>query len=148
MIHDSTVAGHSGYQKTLHRAKHDFYLPGMRFDIKPYIKHCEVCQRTKHETILLVGFLQPLPIPTRVWAEIFMDFIKGLPLSHGSSVVFVVVDRLSKYAHFMPISHPFTAVKVAHIFMQHVLKLHGMPISIVNLQVHFGKNYLSHRAQL
>lgn len=61
-----------------------------------------------------------------------MDFIEGLPLSHENSVIMVVVDRLSKYAHFMPISHPFMAVKVANIFMLNVFKLHGLPCWIVS----------------
>jgi hypothetical protein len=60
-----------------------------------------------------------------------MDFIKGLPISQGASVIMVVVDRLSKYAHFISVAHPFTASKIASLFMQHVFKLHGLPVSIV-----------------
>lgn len=61
-----------------------------------------------------------------------MDFIDSLPLSGGFSVIMVVVDRLSKYAHFVPLSHPYTAIKVAKAFIQNVVWLHGMPISIVS----------------
>jgi hypothetical protein len=131
-IHDSPTAGHSGYQKTLHRAKHDFYWPGMRMDVKQYIRGCDMCQRQKNDNLLPSGFLQPLPIPTRVCAEISMDFIEGLPLSQGASVIMVVVDRLNKYAHFLPVAHPFTASKIATLFMNHVFKLHGMPNAIVS----------------
>lgn len=60
-----------------------------------------------------------------------MDFIKGLPLSQGASVIMVVVDRLSKYAHFIVVALPFTASKIANLFILHVFKLHGMPVSIV-----------------
>jgi hypothetical protein len=132
LVHDRPAAGHSGYQKSLHRAKLDFYWPGMRSDLKHYLKLCDTCQRNKAETVLPAGLLQPLPIPTRVWADVSMDFIEGLPLSNGFNVIMVVVDRLSKYAHFMALSHPFTAIKVAHIFMTNVFKLHGLPCSIVS----------------
>jgi hypothetical protein len=60
-----------------------------------------------------------------------MDFIDGLPSSRGKSTIFVVVDRLSKYAHFMALSHPYTAVSIAQIFFENIFKLHGMPKSIV-----------------
>lgn len=61
-----------------------------------------------------------------------MDFVEGLPKSHLKSVVFVVVNRLTKYVHFIPLSHPYTAAKVANLFMQFVFKLHGMPSTIVS----------------
>jgi hypothetical protein len=132
LVHDNPTAGHSGYQKTLHRAKQDFYWPGLRSDIRHYIRGCDMCQRHKHETLLPFGFLQPLPIPTQVWADISMDFIEGLPLSQGASVIMVVVDRLSKYAHFIPIAHPFRTTKIANVFMNNVFKLNGMQVSIVS----------------
>lgn len=61
-----------------------------------------------------------------------MDFIDGLPRSQGYEVVMVVVDRLSKYAHFLPLIHPNTAASVARIFLDHIFKFHGMPLSIVS----------------
>jgi hypothetical protein len=131
-IHSNPTAGHSGYHKTVQRAKVDFYWRGMRKDIKKLVKECEVCQVNKHETIHLAGLLQPLPIPTRAWSDISMDFIEGLPSSHGCNVILVVVDRFTKYGHFLSLSHPYTASKVAHIFLTHIFKLHGMPKTIVS----------------
>ncbi|KAI5343985.1 hypothetical protein L3X38_011862 [Prunus dulcis] len=69
--------------------------------------------------------------PDKVWTDISMDFIVGLPPCQGKSVIFVVVDRLSKYAHFIALSHPYSAAIIAQLFVDHVFKLHGMPSSIV-----------------
>jgi IS30 family transposase len=110
----------------------DFHWRGMRKDIKKLVKECEVCQVNKHETIHPAGLLQPLPILTRAWSDISMDFIEGLPSSHGCNVILVVVDRFTKYGYFLSLSHPYTASKVAHIFLTHIFKLHGMPKTIVS----------------
>ena len=66
------------------------------------------------------------------WLDISMDFVKGLPKSQQKSVVFIVVDRFTKYVHFIPLTHHYTTIKVAQLFMQFVLKLHGMPSTIVS----------------
>ena len=104
----------------------------MRTSVKEFIRNCDVCQRSKTETLRPAGLLQPLPIPQRVWTEISMDFVEGLPSSQDNDAIIVVVDRLSKYAHFVPMKHPFTALTVAKAFISHVVRLHGVPISIVS----------------
>ena len=111
------MAGHAGYDKTIHRARKDFFWPRMKSAVKRFIRKCDICQRVKAENVSLAGLLQPLPIPKRPWLSISMDFIEGLPLSQGYSVIWVVVDRLTKYAHFIALKHPYTADKLAHIFM-------------------------------
>ena len=85
---------------------------------------CLVCQQNKVETIKTLGILQLLAIPSQRWEEVSMDFITGLPKSEGKSVIMVIVDRLTKYAHFFALSHPFKASTVATVFMEIVQKLH------------------------
>lgn len=99
--------------------------------MRTFIRECDTCQRIKNENIAPAGLLQPLPIPTKNWIEISMDFIEGLPRSQGHEVILVVVDRLSKYSHFILLIHPFMASSVARVFLDHVFKLQGMPLSIV-----------------
>jgi len=131
-IHASPVAGHAGYDKTIHRARKDFYWQGMKSDIKKFIRECHICQRVKSENVSPAGLLQPLPIPARPWLSISMDFIDGLPLSMGYSVIWVIVDCLTKFAHFLPLKHPYTAEKLAQLFISQLFKIHGMPTSIIS----------------
>ena len=127
-IHDSS---HEGFYKSFHRIREVFYWKHMKEMLKNYIKQCDLCQRYKVDHQSPLGLLQPLPIPIEVWSDISMDFIDGLPPSKRKSILFVVVDRLSKYAHFIPMSHPYYAPKVAQVFFENVFKLHGMSRSIV-----------------
>jgi len=115
--HDTPVGGHSGYEKTYQRLNRVVYWQGMKNSVKKYIRECDICQRSKYETTRPAGLLQPLPIPEHVWEDISMDFIEGLPKSWGKSVIFVIVDRLTKFAHFLPLSHPYTARTVAATFL-------------------------------
>lgn len=103
----------------------------MKKHLKRFIAECIVCQQNHYEATLPPALLQPNPIPNGVWQDISMDFVEGLPKSEGKSVILVVVDRFTKYAHFVPLSHPYTAKVVAEIFIQHVFKLHGLPKSII-----------------
>jgi hypothetical protein len=96
------------------------------------VAECDVCQLNKGEKVKAPGTLQPLPIPPSIWRDIFMDFIIGLPKSGNKSVIMVVVDRLSKYAHFCALQYPFTASIVAQPFMDKIFKIHGMPHSIAS----------------
>lgn len=127
-FHGST---HEGFLKTLWRIRSNFYWTGMRQTIRDFLKKCDTSQWHKAEQLSPAGLLQPLPVPNQIWEDIAMDFIDGLPLSSAKSTILVVVDRLSKYGHFIAISHPYTAIGVARIFFDNVFKLHGMPRSIV-----------------
>lgn len=100
-------------------------------DIKSKVASCAVCQQNKYETLSPPGLLQPLPIPAKVWSNISMDFITNIPPCKGKIVIWVVVDRLSKYAHFTVLNHPYTTSLVAQLFVDNIFKLHGMSQSIV-----------------
>lgn len=99
----------------------------MKKNIKKYYEECLVCQRNKTLALLPAGLLLPLEIPNTVWSDISMDFIDGLPKSAGKEVIFVVVDCLSKYAHFTAINHSYMASFVAEVFVKEVVRLHGYP---------------------
>ena len=130
--HSTSVGGHSGFIRTYKRLARTFFWSGMRKAIMQFVKECEVCQRHKYQALAPAGLLQPLPIPQLIWEEVSMDFITGLPKSQGYEVILVVVDRLSKYAHFILLKHPFTAKVVAESFVRDIVKLHGIPSAIVS----------------
>ncbi|RVW54084.1 Transposon Tf2-8 polyprotein [Vitis vinifera] len=92
----------------------------MKNDIKEFVEKCLVCQQNKTLTLSPAGLLQPLPIPDKIWDDVTMDFIEGLPKSEGYNSILVVVDRLSKYAYFSLLKHHFTAQTVAAIFVRDV----------------------------
>lgn len=131
-FHGNVVGGHSGVQKTYQRLAREVFWPGMKNDVAKRVSECDVCQHQKYSTLALGGLLQPLELPTTVWSEVTMDFIDGLPRSEGHTIIFVVVDRLSNYAHFIPLKHPYTTPIVASIFVKEVIRLHGIPESIVS----------------
>lgn len=104
----------------------------MTKEIQAYVRECTICQMHKPDQVASPGLLQPLPIPGRIWEAISMDFVEGLPPSKGKQVILIVVDRLSKYAHFLALAHPCTVLDVARLFLDLVFKLHGMPNFIVD----------------
>ncbi|GJU18792.1 ty3-gypsy retrotransposon protein [Tanacetum coccineum] len=109
-----------------------FYWKKIRKEIKEFVRNCDICQRYKLNLEAYPGLLQPLPIQKTTWTSISMDFIEGIPKSQGKDVILVVVDRLSKYGHFMALSRPFTATQVAQLFLDNIYKLHGLPYDIVS----------------
>lgn len=104
----------------------------MRNDVKDFVDACVECQTTKYSTQKPAGLLQPLPIPSQVWEDVSMDFVTCLPQSRGFTTIMVVVDRLTKYAHFAPLPPHFNALRVANLFIETVLKHHGFPKTLVS----------------
>ena len=105
----------------------------MRRGIADYVAKCYTCQQIKAEHQRHAGTLQLLPIPEWKWADISMDFIVGLPKSKkGNDSIWVIVDRLTKSAHFLPVRTTYTADTYARIFIREIVRLHGVPETIVS----------------
>ncbi|WVY98390.1 hypothetical protein V8G54_030541 [Vigna mungo] len=119
-------------QKTYRKLAQTLYWIGMKKDVTEFVASCLVCQQHKYLASSPQGLLQPLPIPQVIWDDISMDFIVGLPKSNGYDAVLVVVDRLSKYGHFISLKHPYSARSLAAVFVREVVRLHGIPSSIVS----------------
>jgi hypothetical protein len=123
--------GHEGIHRTLHRLRRDYHFPNMCRLVQDFVKACVTCQQYKSDHLRPAGLLQPLSVPSTVWADIGIDFIEALPKVQGKTVILSVVDRFSKYCHFIPLAHPYTAESVAHAFFADIVRLHGIPQSIV-----------------
>jgi hypothetical protein len=113
--------------------KRNFWWKNMRKDIADYVSRCFTCQQVKAEHQKPAGLLQPLPVPEWKWSEISMDFVVGLPRSkRGNDSIWVIVDRLTKSAHFLPVKTTYTADTLARIYISEVIRLHGIPDCIVS----------------
>lgn len=131
VFHESSIGGHSGIQATIKKVRAYFVWDTITADIKLWVQECEVCQRHKPESISYPGLLQPLELPYKPWTDISMDFIEGLPNSEGRTVILVIIDRFSKFAHFIGLHHPYTTSTIARVFIDHIYSIHGLPQTIV-----------------
>jgi hypothetical protein len=125
-------AGHEGTEKTLHRVRADFHILGAQALVCEFVRACAICQRNKSDHLHPAVLLQPLEVPSSIWLDIVLDFIEGFPRVNGKTVILMLVDRFSKYAHFVPLGHPYTATTVARAFFNNIVRLHGMPTSVVS----------------
>ena len=131
-LHDTPYSGHGGQRKTFEAVTRSFWWPHLRQDIIQYIAACEACQRNKSVNRPPAGLLQPLPIPESPWDSISMDFVTGLPLTpYGNDAILVVVCRLTKMVHILPTTTTVDSLQVAHLFKDHIWKLHGIPLDVV-----------------
>jgi hypothetical protein len=113
--------------------KNNIFGYGMKKDIAKYIARCLECQQVKVEHQHPTGLLQPFPLLEWKWEVITMDFIIGLPKTiKQHDAIMVVVDKLSKVAHFIPIKSTYKVVNIAEIFMREIFRLHGMPTTIIS----------------
>ena len=104
----------------------------MKRDVTEYVSKCLTCQQVKDEHQVPTGLLNPLPIPQWKWDNITMDFVSGFPLmqqKHNS--VLVIVDKLTKSAHFLQIRMDYSMDRLVELFVKELVRLHGVPLSIV-----------------
>ena len=110
-----------------------FWWNGMKKDVADYVAKCLTCQRVKAEHRHPAGELQPIKLPEWKWDEITMDFVVGLPRTpKGYDAVWVVVDRLTKFARFIPIKVTFSVERLAEIYIANIVRLHGVPLANIS----------------
>ncbi|GKE26143.1 putative nucleotidyltransferase, ribonuclease H, partial [Tanacetum coccineum] len=131
--HSSPFSIHPGSTKMYRDLKQIFWWNGMKQEVARFVAKCLTCQQVKIEHQRASGLLQPLDIPTWKWEQISMDFVTRLPRTFKKNdAIWVVVDRLTKSAHFLPIQQGYSGSKLAEIFQQEIIRLHGTPASIVS----------------
>lgn len=131
--HTAPYSIHPGSTKIYHDLRRLFWWPGMKRDIACFISQCLTCQQVKSEHQRPAGLLHPLPIPQWKWEHITMDFIVGLPrTSRGYNSIWVIVDRLTKSAHFLAVKTTCNMHQYAEEYIKEIVRLHGIPISIVS----------------
>ena len=130
--HDSISAGHFGIKKTSELISRNFWWPKLSKDVTNFVRSCEICCRNKIPRHKPYGLLSPLSTPNKPWSDIAMDFIVDLPKSRDLTCIMVVVDRLTKMAHFIPFRCLPTAAIAADAFLTYIFRLHGLPESIIS----------------
>uniref|UniRef100_A0A8K9UM86 Gypsy retrotransposon integrase-like protein 1 n=1 Tax=Oncorhynchus mykiss TaxID=8022 RepID=A0A8K9UM86_ONCMY len=130
--HSAKLAGHPGVRGTLASIRQRFWWPTREHDTRRFVAACSVCAQTKSGNSPPAGRLRPLPIPSRPWSHIALDFVTGLPSSAGKTVILTVVDRFSKAAHFIPLAKLPSAKETAQIIIENVFRIHGLPSDVVS----------------
>ncbi|KAK8918382.1 hypothetical protein KSP39_PZI021861 [Platanthera zijinensis] len=131
--HNTMYSIHPGRTKMYQDLKQNFWWPGMKTDVIQYIAKCHTCQLVKAEHQKPGGYLQSLPIPEWKWDDITMDFVMGLPRSKaGNNGIWVIIDRLTKVAHFIPMKNDSPVQKLVDQYIDVIIKYHGIPRSIVS----------------
>lgn len=131
--HDSPYSIHPGNTKMYMDLREKFWWTRLKRDIAEYIALCDVCSRVKPEHQKLAGLLRPLLVPDWKWDKVGMDFVTGLPRTRsGYDSIWVVVDRLTKVAHFIPVKTTYTSAQLAKRYMFRIVCLHGVPKEIVS----------------
>ncbi|GJW74757.1 putative reverse transcriptase domain-containing protein, partial [Tanacetum coccineum] len=131
--HTSRYSVHPGADKMYYDLRDLYWWPGMKRDIAEYVSKCLTCSKIKAEHQKPSGLLQQPEIPEWKWEKITMDLVTKLPKSSsGYDAIWVVVDRLTKSAHFLPIREDYKTEKLAWIYINEIVARHGVPVSIIS----------------
>ena len=131
--HDSAYSIHPGSTKMYQDLKQRYWWYGMKRDVAAHVAICDTCQRVKAEHQRPAGLLQPLKVPEWKWEETSMDFIVGLPRTPaGYDSIWVIVDRLTKVAHFIPVKTTYSSARLAELYMSRIVCLHSIPKKIMS----------------
>ena len=130
--HSSRFTCHPGITHTLDFIRRRFWWSTMDAGVRSFIAACATCARNKTLTCPRSGLLRPLPIPSRPWSHIALDFVTGLPPSEGNTTILTVIDRFSKAAHFITLPKLPSSRETADLLVKHVFRLHGIPTDIVS----------------
>jgi hypothetical protein len=131
--HRSWYSIHLGINKMYQDLKKNFWWTRMKREIARYVSECDTCRRIKSDHLRPIENLQPLSIPEWKWENICMDFIVGLPrTSRGCNSIWVIVDRLTKSAHFIPVAMTYRVGQYAELYISHVVRYHGIPKTIIS----------------
>ncbi|KAK2906403.1 hypothetical protein Q8A73_010346 [Channa argus] len=133
-VHCSKFSCHPGADRSINLLRRHFWWPSLVKDTREFVVACATCARGKTPKTPPNGLLQPLPIPSCPWSHNALDFVTGLPPSHGNTTILTIVDCFSKAVHFVPLPKLPTAKETAQLLTQHVLRLHGIPHDIVPLE--------------
>ena len=131
--HGSRYSIHQGSTKMYHDLKQVYWLDVMKKDIAEYVVKCPNCQQVKAEHLKPGGLTQIIEVPTWKWEALNMDFVVGLPRTrrkHDS--IWVIVDRLTKSAHFIPVKSTYRAEDYARLYIDKIVRWHGIPLSIIS----------------
>src|ERR1700683_3454072 len=127
-----TESAHEGHTKTYNRIASTYYWPRTSRDIKQYISTCDICQKSKPKCHAPVSLLQPIPILTQPFKVVSIDFIPKLPLLDGFNNIFVIVDKLMKYAVFIPTTTTIGERETAELFFHHIILKFGIPWQVIS----------------
>jgi hypothetical protein len=147
--HDSAYSIHPRSTKMYQDLKEKYWWYSLKRVVAIHVALCDVCQRVKAEHQRPAGLLQPLKVPEWKWEETGMDFIVGLPRTRdGYDSIWVIVDRLTKVAHFIPVKTTYSRAQLAELYMSRIVCLHGVPKKIVSdrgtqFTSHFWKRLMS-----
>uniref|UniRef100_A0A3B3H4X2 Gypsy retrotransposon integrase-like protein 1 n=1 Tax=Oryzias latipes TaxID=8090 RepID=A0A3B3H4X2_ORYLA len=130
--HSSRLACHPGVTRTGFLVAQRFWWPSMSSDIRAFVAACPVCASVKIPRTPPAGLLHPLPVPSRPWSHVAMDFVTGLPNSRGKTVILTLIDRFSKLVHAIPLRKLPSAKELAVLVSQHLFRLHGLPQNITS----------------